>query len=317
MKTIRRYLSQHIREIIKVSLCLGIILLILIIPLTRNYISIFFKNLFTTTEATSAGVTGLGTLIAATAAVWQLRKTSKYQEQENTRKAVREAVDVAKIFQRDLIGDMIFIMNVYNKIGLTQYLAEKITTRNTYTFDGKEARRLFGDRCFATAKTFYDKINAKIIDEVALTMEGFQVTVGSVDKDSVQLVERNKKSFFENKVSNTLNTLEWIAMLFNTNAADDMVIFQSLHQTLLPFIRSCYFEIAAVNIENSDVDRFYWNITKLFCRWTELYAKLKKKETKRAMKKARKKAKEEAREQQREANEVGFNVTQSRGIGSK
>jgi hypothetical protein len=78
------------------------------------------------------------------------------------------------------------------------------------------------------------------------------------------------RSEFPVEATTLLNKLEWFAMHFTTNLADDTVVYQSLHQVYLMTIKGLYFYIASKNTEGIK-DKYYCHIIELYKRWSDQY----------------------------------------------
>lgn len=74
---------------------------------------------------------------------------------------------------------------------------------------------------------------------------------------------------FSNVVYGTLNNLEYFCMYFNIGIADDLVVYQSIHQSFFDIIKILYFDIALEN--NEGKDKYYTNIIKLYSKWIKIY----------------------------------------------
>ena len=76
-----------------------------------------------------------------------------------------------------------------------------------------------------------------------------------------------KEMYFKN-----LNKLEYIAMNFVSDIADDEIVYNSLHQLFFSYVELNYFYIAALN-SNGKKDKFYMNIIELYKKWKNKYIK--------------------------------------------
>ncbi len=74
-----------------------------------------------------------------------------------------------------------------------------------------------------------------------------------------------KEMYFKN-----LNKLEYIAMNFVSDIADDEIVYNSLHQLFFSYVELNYFYIAALN-SNGKKDKFYMNIIELYKKWKNKY----------------------------------------------
>ena len=70
-------------------------------------------------------------------------------------------------------------------------------------------------------------------------------------------------------VSEVLNRLEYFAMHFEHNTADETVVYQSLHQTYINLIQLLYFEISCKNSKGHK--KYYTNVIGLYNKWFERY----------------------------------------------
>ena len=74
-----------------------------------------------------------------------------------------------------------------------------------------------------------------------------------------------KEMYFKN-----LNKLEYIAMNFVSDIADDKIVYNSLHQLFFSYVELNYFYIANLN-SNGKKDKFYMNIIELYKKWKTKY----------------------------------------------
>ncbi len=81
-----------------------------------------------------------------------------------------------------------------------------------------------------------------------------------------------------------LNKLEWFAMYFYLNVADEDAVYQSLHQNYLAVVNVLYYRIASVNKDNGD--KYYTNIIELYNLWSDRLRARNEKQAK-ALKKAK------------------------------
>lgn len=98
-------------------------------------------------------------------------------------------------------------------------------------------------------------------------------------KPTINMLEVNNEKYkyyqvkyhiqFETAIADALNLLEYLCMNFNTNIADEEVIYQSLHQTFFSTINLLYYRIANINLTGKD--KYYTNIIKLYNKWTKRY----------------------------------------------
>ncbi|MCH5344138.1 MAG: hypothetical protein J1E64_08865 [Acetatifactor sp.] len=73
------------------------------------------------------------------------------------------------------------------------------------------------------------------------------------------------KKFMGNIVTETLNNLEYFALHFSHETADESVVYQSLHQTYLEVVYVLYYNIAIQN--NIEGSKYYTNVIELYEKW--------------------------------------------------
>ncbi|GAB6170098.1 hypothetical protein JCM1393_25580 [Clostridium carnis] len=77
------------------------------------------------------------------------------------------------------------------------------------------------------------------------------------------------KKLYIDTLEDTLNTLEYFCMYFNSGVADEETVYQSLHQSFLSMVKLVYFKIAYIN--ETGKDKYYTNITELYNKWSLRY----------------------------------------------
>jgi hypothetical protein len=201
----------------------------------------------------------------------QLSQANVIHEESSKHMTIRESVAIAKLFQEKIVTLICIITDIYFSSSLKEFADNRLSDKNIYDFEEKEATALFGPDCLERhnnallnldAKLAYGFLCAHLPNDHSLQSIKIKED-GSLDKNQVFEI----RSTFFNMISDALNTLEWIAMLLNTGAANDDVIYQSLHQKLLPFIRLNYFSISSCNKGSNPVDKFYCNLLELYNRW--------------------------------------------------
>ena len=91
---------------------------------------------------------------------------------------------------------------------------------------------------------------------------------------------------FLDKVSDTLNNLEWFSMSCRYGISDEEILYQSLHSTFLSTIWMLYFYISDLNGTNED--KLFTNIIWLFDKWRKRLIDIQKDAEKQQAKAERK-----------------------------
>lgn len=105
--------------------------------------------------------------------------------------------------------------------------------------------------------------------------------VNGFDDISKKIIEAKQKEVanmrFKSLVSTTMNNLEYFAMSVNQNVADSDMLFVSLHQTYLKFVKYMYPTICK---SNKNGESYYTYVIDLYRKWDkkqEEFEELKKK----------------------------------------
>ncbi|MDD3335390.1 MAG: hypothetical protein PHI98_07720 [Eubacteriales bacterium] len=247
------------------------------------------------------------TVVAVFVAVSQLISSNLQHREDAKRSSADRAIDIGKLFQSQLIMEMSFNTLVLGFSGQSK-LYEKCDKLHcdTLRFTQEEFLELFG----MDAETAYEGCQ-KNITPLLLSMaaEKYDELLQSREQETATETELFKtiqdakaKHEFDEKRMNLLNTLEWVAMLINTRVADEAVIYQSLHQVFLRYVRLEYPAIALMNSDKRACDQYYTNIIQLYRlwegRWLEACVRDHVLSEERKAEENRQKAKQQARRDQ-------------------
>lgn len=221
---------------------------------------------------------GLGVIIA----YWQYTF-------ESCRARTQQAVSLAGYFKDTILEDVAHIISINRDIGIMDILDKNLRLEQMKEFDMEEMESLLGDN--------YDLINKKIeskdfLDVLAKSsfLYGFaeecqtdRKITSSEDKKiisvSFDLLSLRRK--YAQIVLRTLNALEYFAMHFTHNTADETVVYQSLHQSYLQITQCLYYEIANKNKNMIGEGKYYSNLVELFHIWRDRTLEKRKKDIER------------------------------------
>lgn len=267
IRCIGRFCIQH-AKIIKYIISFIIFVTIIYMSVSTS----IFTSLFDPKNAhVVSATTSIATIFTVLVAIYQIRQANKIHCESSKHMTIRESVEIAKLFQEKLINYICLITEAHKSTTFMPYI-DRVLEDFDYEFTSQEALALFGVDCLeeynkiALQSMNPHKIYALLCTYVPKEYE-YDLKEASQEGTEAKLWEGNILAAYLNMINETMNTLEWIAMLLNTGAADDMVIYQSLHQSLLGFIRLSYFYISKYNSDNNDVDKYYCNLIELYTRW--------------------------------------------------
>ena len=113
-------------------------------------------------------------------------------------------------------------------------------------------------------ETIFNKITDKTILNKYLTL----------NKKARDIIYYKQKinTYYHNQLIALLNKLEYFAMTFNTNLADEKIVYPSLHQSFLKIVKYMYPHICNLNSGES-ADKYYTQIIELYNLWKGRYIK--------------------------------------------
>ena len=207
------------------------------------------------------------------------------QHRENARRtAAKEAVDIAKMFQHKIIPDMTIVMSVLVLSGQKKFFGDSEKLCNSeLRFTEEEITEIFGTEGIQHFYEFEKKIDAELLGKAAARSEQVIIEPRSNptnDCEKAKALQRdvNQKNSFSRTRIALLNTMEWVAMTLNTKIASEEVIYQSLHQIFLRYVRMEYPMIALQNTETNACDQYYTNIIQLYKQWSKRESEAREKD---------------------------------------
>ena len=210
------------------------------------------------------------TVVSCVLVLIQLFAFVKDSRRKEFRSRKEAAYNIAREYAQDVLSRITFIQNVlslsYNQDDCREL--EKITSQaKISSFKDSDMRN---NPCYkAYVERFMDfntdplALNVVVNLSVSSNTPGF-TDILSIEEDSIKKHIANIRFF--SSLMNTLNVLEYFAMSVNQNVSDSEMLFASLHQTFLKFVRIVYPFICYQNVEE---ETFYPNIIKLFYSWSE------------------------------------------------
>lgn len=215
------------------------------------------------------------------------------------RRAAKDAAcSLGKFYANTIIPEMEFIANVLVNSGYAERIKQACPYDKLSAFDMKEAaaiiaggeetlKQLLSDLHTIDSEIIYDaRIHAAINIEERNSIAK-EYIVGKEDEETGEVnytIVYPKLLQWELRkaIANLLNNLEWFAMNFQYNLADEEVLYQSLHETFLSCIWSLYVYISSNN--RPGADKYFTNVIWLFNLWKNRLRDIQKKAMKSKLK---------------------------------
>lgn len=216
-------------------------------------------------------------MLGVVIALWQYNLTTKSEISRYTNDCVLKAVELSGYYKDNILDKYGILFYVFDKCKMTDIICKvKISNMNNFdlfeledNFDTREIEQLkeiiksdsFAQIVVEAMRRFDFPINNNTFIKEPILVEGKTKIVVKVKKNDIT------SDFLNDIVSEILNNLEFFSMHFTHNAADETVVYQSLHKTYLEIVQVLYYNIA---INNKDSQKLYVNVIELFNKWKQL-----------------------------------------------
>ncbi|MGN0366750.1 MAG: hypothetical protein ACI4E5_12540 [Suilimivivens sp.] len=219
-------------------------------------------------------ITSIFVISGVVIAVWQYYLASKSARNELEIKQVQRAIDLSEYYKDNILKYAPAISYIFDEIGVSPILKKlKLTQLNN--FDKNELEDLLSPNDIDilknsqyNSKFFEAVVNANAIynlnmkfltKKIKQQKDGKEIDAIAIDNNSIAI------SFFSDLLNKILNNMEFFALHFSHNTADESVVYQSLHQSYFELIQLLYYYISVQN-ENPSY-KFYTNVIELFHKW--------------------------------------------------
>lgn len=209
-----------------------------------------------------------GVLIAG----WQYVITAKAEMSSVAINQIQKAIDLAAFYKDNILKPYKAVRYVFEQAGILQVMSH-IRYSDMNNFDKYELDKLMTEKQqgklkeIQTSEIFTESVlKANDIYDLHLHIENRSES-GNVQnvKETNDFKAQISSAFMNSIVTNMLNDMEYFAMHFSHETADDTVVYQSLHQTYLEIIHTIYYCIANVNKQGQS--QYYTNSTELYKKW--------------------------------------------------
>lgn len=213
-------------------------------------------------------------------AVWQYYLSSKSVKKDLEIQQVQRAIDLSEYFKDNILSYMPAIRYVFKSSGAFDILG-RIDKDTIHDFDIYERDRLFKKdeieklKLLQESEEFYCSIlAADMIYSSNLDIAGLEI-MSEDDEDIKEIKSQfNKNSmavaFLGNMINKVLNNLEYFALHFTHNTADESVVYQSLHGAYLDIVHILYYYISTMN--DNPTSKLYTNVIRLYELWLKKHS---------------------------------------------
>ena len=221
-------------------------------------------------------LTGLCLILSAVIAVWQYYLSTRCEINKQATESVQKSIDLAEYYRTHILDKYEIIYYVYNDVGVLDII-NSINPEKMKEFDETELRKVLSltqiaeiDRLKKSKELIKVLMKVEMVFGIDLGIrEHVQIVKGDEDVDVEINTPAIMRRFGNCIVSEVLNCLEYFAMHFEHNTADETVVYQSLHQTYLELVQMLYCEISMKN--RSGHKKYYTNVIGLYNKWFATY----------------------------------------------
>ena len=219
-------------------------------------------------------ITSIFVISGVVIAVWQYYLSCKSAQTDLALQQVQRAINLSEYYKDNILDYIPAISYIFEEIGVAPIL-KKLKLTQLKNFDKNELEDLLSPNDIEILKSsqysnkfFEAVVNANAIynlnmkfltKKIKQQQDGKEIDAIAIDNNSIAI------SFFSDLLNKILNNMEFFALHFSHNTADESVVYQSLHQSYFELIQLLYYYISVQN-ENPSY-KFYTNVIELFHKW--------------------------------------------------
>ncbi len=207
-------------------------------------------------------------VISAVIAVWQYYISCRNEHIKNETERIQKSIDLIEYYKDNILDKGVAIINIFRTAKISEILG-KINNAKMREFNNYELHQLLSDDDISKLKEIEQ--SDSFITAIFIANESFNLNIPGItycDDSTIKIKNAQKvlNAFMEHYLTKTLNNLEYFAMHFTHNLAEENVIYQSAHQTFIEIVESTYYHISSQNSSDSCC-KYYTNLISLYNNW--------------------------------------------------
>lgn len=267
----KKWILEH-----RKSVTTGIIVIaIILIGIATYLFHTYFKGeyglaelLYYSSQIISATFVISGTVIA----VWQYYVSCVDSKRNLDLVCVQKAIDLSEYYKDNILVYMTPLKYIFENSGLSDIIYKKDISKIKF-FDEKELKILFTNEEINTLKEIQQSeiffavvIKANLIYNLGLSEDLIKYYQNDETPRPLTTLDSEVLSTFLGKlITKVLNNMEYFALHFTHNVADESVVYKSLHQTYIKLVQMLYYNIAMRN--PMAPQKYFTNIIELYEIW--------------------------------------------------
>lgn len=204
-------------------------------------------------------ITSIFVISGVVIAVWQYYLSSKSTKTDLEIQQVQRAIDLSEYYKDNILKFYPAIKYIFRQTGIDE-IVNTLRIDQLHDFDIHELHTLFSPDQINKLKEIQesDTFSKKALE--ASIIYGLSESNKFTNTSNTVII-----AYISNMTDSLLNNMEFFALHFTHQTADESVVYQSLHQTYLDIVHDMYYDIAERN--NDPTSKFYTNIISLFNIW--------------------------------------------------
>ncbi len=213
---------------------------------------------------------------------YQARLLSKDYKTRNKKEVFGNSFRLTEFYINNIIPKMTVLLMVFRRTGVEKAIRKQLRKADISSFNKEEFDDYFEDLPFNEIESMINSasvdvllecfcdINQENICDLRLRYKEYLDTFN----DNEEMLRKHSEIFRRQllykvwtMISDVCNGLEYFAMYFNSNLAEDEVVYDSLHQTYTDFVRMLYPFIARHNTRGEFARKYYTNTSELYEKW--------------------------------------------------
>lgn len=208
-------------------------------------------------------------------AVWEYHLAQKNAKNSLELAQVQKAIDLSEYYKDNILAPYPIVNWVFGQLGIND-IFDSIDNDKIKDFDKVELNRIFSANDIKRLKDIQN--TDEFVQTIIYANEVFGLGIKSFP-DKAEIKSPNNKittykfdktntstHFMSKYVNGILNNMEYFALHFKHNTADESVVYQSLHQSYLEIVRFFYYYIA--NNNEHSTEKLYTNVIWLYEKWS-------------------------------------------------
>lgn len=246
-------------------------------------------------------ICSIATTIGVCISLWQyifIRKQSKSQHEreldlrekelyEVQKDRIQKAIDLSGYYKDNIIDKSPLIMQVYKHTGIMDII-DKIPREKMCNFDYQEMTQVISENDIEKIKNISETEQFKeammswyLVSDFGASLPQLSILpnmkeFSEYEKEISGIYEEQLRHKYKIMVQEILNNLEYFALHFTHETADNSVVYQSLHKNYIKLVEIFYYDICKNN--KLGETRLFTNVINLYHTWKEEHEEQKEKE---------------------------------------